>query len=213
MLILYQMPLMQYQFRQGGMSDAYVSDHQFGGNCRYNRKMSGGCGCGGNQYMTGGCGCSTTQYMIGGCGCGGNVIPRTIGGMRYPTNLYGGGFAYDDLDEMYGGGCGMQFGGRVVKRKTYKKRKPTRKAKRTTKRTYKKKRITRRGRAGCSKPAKYRNVPDNMFCGRAAGYPCKYKFPVNTRGRARAAKSYARYAPNKAGLYRCIDRISRQRGW
>lgn len=83
--------------------------------------------------------------------------------------------------------------------------------KRVTKRRGTKRRTIRQrggGKSCGAKPAKYRNVPDSMFCGSAAG-ECRYKYPVNTPGRRRAAKSYgSRFAKNYAGLLRCIERHS-----
>lgn len=65
---------------------------------------------------------------------------------------------------------------------------------------------------GCSNQGKYRDVPEGMFCGRAGG-SCDQTYPVNTPGRARAALSYARHAPNPQGIRNCAHRIARQQGW
>jgi len=50
------------------------------------------------------------------------------------------------------------------------------------------------------------------FCGPAGGArPGSY--PVNTPGRARAAKAYAHYAPNPEGIRQCADSKEKRMGW
>ena len=65
---------------------------------------------------------------------------------------------------------------------------------------------------GCSNQGKYKNVPEHLFCGPEGG-SCPGTYPVNTPGRARAALSYARYAPNPEGIRQCARRISKEKGW
>ena len=67
-------------------------------------------------------------------------------------------------------------------------------------------------KAGCSNQGKYPDVPKKYFCGPAGG-ACPGTYPVNTPGRARAAKAYARHAPNPEGIKKCADRIAKREGW
>ena len=68
-------------------------------------------------------------------------------------------------------------------------------------------------RVPLTKPKKYRNVPDDLFCGKAAGSH-QWGYPVNTPGRCSAALSYgARFAPDPEGLARCVLRKARQQGF
>lgn len=69
-----------------------------------------------------------------------------------------------------------------------------------------------RAKPGCSNAGKYPDVPSDMFCGPAGG-ACEGTYPVNTPGRWRAAKSYARHAPDPQGIKDCADRIAREQGW
>lgn len=55
-------------------------------------------------------------------------------------------------------------------------------------------------------------IPKSFFCGKAAGKG-EFDYPVNTPGRAIAALSYARYAPNQAGLKKCVERVAKREGW
>lgn len=55
---------------------------------------------------------------------------------------------------------------------------------------------------GGSNVGKYKTGP---FCGPAGGAP-KGSYPVNTMKRAKAALSYARHAPNPAGIKKCVCR-------
>lgn len=55
-------------------------------------------------------------------------------------------------------------------------------------------------------------LPKSAFCGKAAGRG-EYDYPVNTPGRAIAALSYARYAPNKEGLRKCVEKVAKREGW
>ncbi len=75
-----------------------------------------------------------------------------------------------------------------------------------------KRRLKSGKRAGGSNVGKYKGVPKNLFCGPAGGAPAG-SYPVDTRARAIAAKSYARYSPNPAGIKRCVDRIAKKKGW
>ena len=61
---------------------------------------------------------------------------------------------------------------------------------------------------GGSNVGKYKKGP---FCGPAGGAP-KGSYPVNTCGRVAAAKSYARHAPNPAGIKRCAERAGKRMG-
>jgi hypothetical protein len=65
---------------------------------------------------------------------------------------------------------------------------------------------------GCSNVGKYKDVPANLFCGLEGG-SCKYSYPVNTPGRVRSAKAYARFAPNPAGIKKCADRKAQEQGF
>ena len=56
---------------------------------------------------------------------------------------------------------------------------------------------------GGSNVGQYKGV--KKFCGPAGGAPAG-SFPVNTRSRAVAALSYARNAPNPAGIRKCVCR-------
>ena len=92
------------------------------------------------------------------------------------------------------------------------KRKIYIKSKKSTVKRKTKLRLKSGKRAGCSNVGKYKNVPNNLFCGPAGG-ACSRTFPVNSRARAISAKSYARKAPNPEGIRRCVDRIAKQKGW
>lgn len=67
-------------------------------------------------------------------------------------------------------------------------------------------------RRGCSNQGKYPNVPADLFCGPAGG-ACQGTYPVNTPGRAIAAMSYARHAPNPEGIRACARKVAKQKGW
>jgi hypothetical protein len=69
-----------------------------------------------------------------------------------------------------------------------------------------------KGGAGCSNKGKYPDVPEEYFCGPEGG-ACQGTYPVNTRGRWRAAKAYAHNAPNPQGIKDCADRIATREGW
>ena len=47
---------------------------------------------------------------------------------------------------------------------------------------------------------------EGPFCGPAGGSP-KGSFPVTSAKQGRAAKAYARHAPNPSGIKKCVDRI------
>ena len=65
---------------------------------------------------------------------------------------------------------------------------------------------------GCSNAGKYKNVPKELFCGPAGG-SCEGTYPVNTRGRARAALAYARHAPYPEGIRECVRKVKEKKGW
>jgi len=67
---------------------------------------------------------------------------------------------------------------------------------------------------GCSNQRKYihSGIPEEDFCGPEGG-SCRYTYPVNTPGRARAALSYARHAPDPEGIRECALRKAREKGW
>jgi len=47
---------------------------------------------------------------------------------------------------------------------------------------------------------------EGPFCGPSGGAP-KGSYPVTNAKQARAAKSYARHAPNPSGIKKCVDRV------
>jgi hypothetical protein len=67
----------------------------------------------------------------------------------------------------------------------------------------KKKATTARKKPGGSNVGKYKSVLSKDFAGTAGGSP-KGTYPINTRKRAKAALSYARNAPNPAGIKRKV---------
>lgn len=71
---------------------------------------------------------------------------------------------------------------------------------------------SRSTRGGCSNQGKYKGLPASEFCGPSGG-ACPGTFPVNTPGRARAARSYARHAPNPSGIEECVIKIAKKKGW
>lgn len=62
-----------------------------------------------------------------------------------------------------------------------------------------------KNKPGGSNVGEYKNIAKKSFCGPSGGAP-KGSYPVNTRKRAIAAKSYSRNAPNPAGIKDCVDR-------
>ena len=58
---------------------------------------------------------------------------------------------------------------------------------------------------GGSSVGEYKNVSKKKFCGPSGGAP-EGSYPVNTAKRCRAALSYARNAPNPAGIKSCVKR-------
>lgn len=62
-----------------------------------------------------------------------------------------------------------------------------------------------RKKPGSSNAGKYPKVKASDFAG-AAGGASKYSYPINTKKRARAALSYARNAPNPAGIKKKVYR-------
>lgn len=65
---------------------------------------------------------------------------------------------------------------------------------------------TRSPKKRCSNQGKYKGVPADLFCG-TEGESCPGTYPVNTKGRARAALAYARHAPNPEGIKKCVRRL------
>lgn len=65
---------------------------------------------------------------------------------------------------------------------------------------------------GSSNRNKYPDVSKSDFCGPEGG-SSQGTYPVNTRGRARAALAYSRHAPNPQGIRECVYRKSKQKGW
>jgi len=55
-------------------------------------------------------------------------------------------------------------------------------------------------------------IPEELFCGTYGGARAG-SYPVNTPGRAIAAMSYARYAPNPQGIRECARRVAASKGW
>ena len=58
---------------------------------------------------------------------------------------------------------------------------------------------------GSSNIGKYKKVAKGDFCGPSGG-AAPGTYPVNTKKRCRAALSYARNAPNPAGIRACVKR-------
>ena len=57
-----------------------------------------------------------------------------------------------------------------------------------------------------------KGIPEDEFCG-VSGGSMPHTYPVNTPGRARAALSYARHAPNPAGIKQCARSVAKKKGW
>ena len=66
-----------------------------------------------------------------------------------------------------------------------------------------------RKQPGSSNAGKYPGVTE--FCGPAGG-AAKGTYPVNTKGRISAAKSYADNAPNPSGIIACADKAAKKEG-
>lgn len=62
-----------------------------------------------------------------------------------------------------------------------------------------------RKRKGSSNVGKYKNVKPSDFIGPEGG-AAPYTYPANTIKRAKAAKSYARNAPNPQGIIEAADK-------
>jgi len=58
---------------------------------------------------------------------------------------------------------------------------------------------------GSSNVGKYKKVSKGDFCGPSGG-AAQGTYPVNTKKRCSAALSYARNAPNPAGIRACVKR-------
>lgn len=58
----------------------------------------------------------------------------------------------------------------------------------------------------------YKGLKASDFCGPAGGDK-KGTFPVNSQKRCRAALSYAHYAPNPAGLKKCVLEKAKENNW
>lgn len=65
---------------------------------------------------------------------------------------------------------------------------------------------------GCSNAGKYRDVPEEFFCGPEGG-ACAGTFPVDTPGRWKSALGRAHFAPNPEGIKECANRIAMEQGW
>jgi len=63
---------------------------------------------------------------------------------------------------------------------------------------------------GCSRNRKWERkvqageMKKSDFCGPAGGTACDYAFPADTKKHIAAARRYRRYAPNIAGLEKCL---------
>lgn len=64
----------------------------------------------------------------------------------------------------------------------------------------------KKGGSNVGKNRKTSPADKGPFCGPAGGAP-KGSYPVTNMKQARAAKAYARHAPNPEGIKRCVDRI------
>lgn len=64
---------------------------------------------------------------------------------------------------------------------------------------------------GSSNSGKYSEA-DRVFCGPASGSAFN-TYPVTNPGRARAAKSYARHAPNEQGIRDCVEFVEARNKW
>lgn len=73
----------------------------------------------------------------------------------------------------------------------------------------KKKLAQMRKRPGSSNAGKYKNVKPSDFIGPEGG-AAPYTYPANTIKRAKAAKSYARNAPNPEGIIEAADKKIKQ---
>lgn len=115
-----------------------------------------------------------------------------------------------------GGKYYVKNGRKVYVHRSTRAGKKSSKKKSTKRKSPKRKTVKRRlksgKQAGGSNVGRYKGVPKNLFCGPAGGAPVG-SYPVNTRARAIAAKSYAHRAPNPAGIKRCANRIAKQKGW
>lgn len=68
------------------------------------------------------------------------------------------------------------------------------------------------GGSDVGKARKTSGPKEGPFCGPEGGAP-EGSYPVSNPGQWRAAKSYARHAPNPSGIDRCADRVAKSRGW
>jgi hypothetical protein len=62
-----------------------------------------------------------------------------------------------------------------------------------------------RSKKGSSNTGKYKSVAPKEFAG-ASGGASKFSYPINTRKRAKAALSYAHYAPNPSGIRAAVKK-------
>jgi hypothetical protein len=94
---------------------------------------------------------------------------------------------------------------RVAKKVVVKKEVPK---KRVAKKVVVKKRVVKVRKSRYAKEG----IPKELFCGPFGGARAG-SYPVNSPGRAIAAMSYARYAPNPQGIKECARRIALSKGW
>ena len=60
---------------------------------------------------------------------------------------------------------------------------------------------------------KYKDLPKNVFCGKAGGMENPDSFPVNSQQRCRMALVYSRFAPNPCGVVQCALKKAQKKGW
>jgi len=70
----------------------------------------------------------------------------------------------------------------------------------------------RPGGSNVGKKRKTSGAKEGPFVGPAGGAP-KGSYPVTNKKQWRAAKAYARHAPNPAGIRAAADRIAKRKGW
>ena len=68
------------------------------------------------------------------------------------------------------------------------------------------------GGSNVGKERKTSGAGEGPFCGPSGKAP-PGSYPVTNPKQWRAAKAYARNAPNPSGIKKCADRIAKERGW
>lgn len=68
------------------------------------------------------------------------------------------------------------------------------------------------GGSNVGKDRETSDADEGPFCGPSGGAPGG-SFPVTNKKQARAAKAYARHAPNPGGVKKCADRVAKKHGW